>query len=90
MTASISIERSPKSDAVDLLENKPFINRHGLAKLLICSYRKIQRMDDSGKLPKPLVIGRARYWRVSEIDAWLNAGAPSQREWEARRRLRKS
>ncbi|NLE38405.1 MAG: hypothetical protein GX621_10310 [Pirellulaceae bacterium] len=41
-------------------------------------------MDQAGKLPSPVRVGRGLRWRVSEIDAWLAAGCPPRDEWRRR------
>ena len=58
-----------------------------LAKLLDGSVRSIRTWDAAGKLPAPIRIGGRVVWRVQEIRAWLEAGAPNRDEWEARKSL---
>ncbi len=64
-----------------------------VARLLDCGLRTVRTMDAAGKLPRPLRIGGRVVWRVRELRAWLNAGAPPREEWEAildsRRRRRR-
>ena len=55
-----------------------------LAKLLDSGVRSIRTWDAAGKLPAPIRIGGRVVWRVQEIRAWLEAGAPNRAEWEAR------
>ncbi len=59
------------------------LNIKQLASVLGVSSRHIERLDSSGKLPKPLRLGRAKRWRTSEIEAWLEAGCPDRRAWQA-------
>ena len=54
-----------------------------LAKRMGVSLRHVRRMDSMGKIPKPVRIGNSVRWVVSEIDAWLNAGAPDRTTWTA-------
>lgn len=55
-----------------------------LAELLSLSVRTIRTMDTAGKLPKPVRLnGRAVRWVVSEVEAWLRAGAPDRTTWAA-------
>ncbi|MCA8999713.1 MAG: hypothetical protein KDA80_22140 [Planctomycetaceae bacterium] len=56
-----------------------------LAKRLSCSVRHIATMDKEGGLPRPVRLGKLKRWVASEIDEWLKAGAPSRKEWEARK-----
>lgn len=54
-----------------------------LAKLLCVGLRTIRTLDAAGKIPRPIRLAGVR-WRVREIRAWLEAGAPNRDEWEAR------
>lgn len=60
-----------------------------LAVLLCAGVRTVRTWDAAGKLPKPLRIGGRVVWRVDEIRAWIDAGAPDRESWEARRAARK-
>jgi len=40
----------------------------------------------AGRIPEPLRFGRAVRWRVDELRAWLDAGAPSRDRWAAMRK----
>ena len=39
----------------------------------------------AGRLPRPLKVGRSNRWRLAEIRAWIEAGAPPNAEWQAMR-----
>ena len=56
-----------------------------LSTLLKCSKRHIAALNSSGRLPRPIRLGRSIRWRADEIREWLAAGAPSRDRWEARR-----
>jgi predicted DNA-binding transcriptional regulator AlpA len=56
-----------------------------LARLLDVSPRQIYRLNDAGRLPAPLAFGACRRWTLREIEAWLAAGAPRRKDWEAMR-----
>jgi prophage regulatory protein len=56
-----------------------------LARLLRLGLRTVRRMDSSGELPAPLKIRGRVCWRLSEIRAWLRAGAPDRNRWAAMR-----
>jgi predicted DNA-binding transcriptional regulator AlpA len=53
-----------------------------LSQRLGVSLRHIRRMDSAGKLPRPIRLGKVVLWKVDEINAWLNAGAPDRKTWE--------
>lgn len=38
----------------------------------------------SGKIPRPVRIGRMLFWRREELLAWIEAGCPRRREWDVR------
>jgi len=59
------------------------IDTRELAELLHVSKRHLERMDASGRLPKPIRLGRAKRWLTSELEAWLEAGCPDRRTWLA-------
>src|SRR5690348_10946534 len=56
-----------------------------LARLLQCSKRHLAAMHSSGRLPRPIRLGRSVRWRADELRAWLDAGAPARDRWEAMR-----
>jgi excisionase family DNA binding protein len=37
----------------------------------------------SGKVPKPVRLGRSVKWRREELLAWVAAGCPARSAWEA-------
>ena len=41
------------------------------------------RMHNQGKVPMPVRLGGSVRWRVEELRAWIAAGMPSRREWNA-------
>jgi excisionase family DNA binding protein len=76
-SAGATADGSASADAEPLL-----IDAAELARLLMVSVKTIDRWLRAKKLPAPIVIGRERRWRRQEIELWLAAGAPAQREWE--------
>jgi predicted DNA-binding transcriptional regulator AlpA len=61
-----------------------------LAKLLCSGVRTVRTWNTLGKLPAPIRIGGRVVWRVNEIRAWLDAGAPDRETWTAIRAVRKT
>jgi len=57
-----------------------------LAKELGISQRHLHTLNQSGKIPKPFRLGISVRWARSEIEHWLNAGAPDRTAWEAHKR----
>lgn len=60
-----------------------------LAGLLAVGLRTVRTWDAAGKLPEPLRIGGRVVWRLDEVRAWLDAGAPDRKTWAAIRAARK-
>lgn len=56
-----------------------------LGLLLALSKRQIFRLHSAGKLPKPLRIGGAVRWRVSDVALWQSLNCPDRNEFEARK-----
>ena len=79
--------QSTQRDSASVL----LIDAHRLAELLGLSVRTIRRLDSTAKLPAPVRVGGAVRWRLSEVQAWLNAGCPDRITWErgAQGRLRR-
>jgi predicted DNA-binding transcriptional regulator AlpA len=57
-----------------------------LAVALQVSRKTITRMDQTGRLPRAISIAGRKRWRRAEIAAWMSAGAPTRRDWEALQR----
>lgn len=48
--------------------------------------RSVRRAQHAGKLPRPVrVTARSIRWRHDELVAWIAAGCPDRRTWEALR-----
>ena len=50
---------------------------------LSLSKRQIFRLNSCGKIPAPIRIGGSVRWAESTILAWLKAGAPDRKTFEA-------
>ncbi len=55
------------------------------ATLLGVSERHFRALDASGRVPRPVRLGRSVRWRRTELVAWLDAGCPSRDKWAAMR-----
>jgi predicted DNA-binding transcriptional regulator AlpA len=56
-----------------------------LGHLLCLGLRTVRAMDSAGKLPRPIRLGARTLWSISEIQDWIEAGAPDRQSWEARK-----
>jgi excisionase family DNA binding protein len=43
-----------------------------------CSVRHVYRLADAGRMPRPVKLGTLVRWRRAELEAWIDAGCPSQ------------
>lgn len=59
------------------------LTRAELASEMRVSAKSVDRHDQRGLIPAPLLIGGRKRWLRSEIEAWLAAGAPNRAAWEA-------
>jgi predicted DNA-binding transcriptional regulator AlpA len=53
------------------------------AALCGCSRSHWHMLDDAGKLPPSIKLGRKRLWRRGEIESWILAGCPDSATWQA-------
>ena len=40
------------------------------------------QLHSSGRVPRPVRLGRRVLWRKAELSAWVEAGCPSRERWE--------
>lgn len=66
------------------------VDARRLAALLCAGVRTVRTWDAAGKIPAPLRISGRVVWRVDEIRAWLDAGAPDRETWAARLAARRT
>ncbi|MDY7108774.1 MAG: helix-turn-helix domain-containing protein [Planctomycetota bacterium] len=57
-----------------------------VAKLLSVSERHVWTLHATGRLPRPIRLGRSVRWDYAELLAWMKAGAPPRARWEQMRR----
>jgi predicted DNA-binding transcriptional regulator AlpA len=61
------------------------ITAETLATFLAREIRDVWRDNQAGRIPRPVTLGDATYWRLKEIRQWVRAGCPTRLEWETRR-----
>lgn len=54
-----------------------------VAAMLGISRAHVWKLASSGRMPRPIRLGRAVRWDRKNLEAWLAAGAPSRDRWEA-------
>ena len=63
------------------------LTANDVARLLGISRAHVFRLQNSGRLPKPIRLGRAVRWPRANLEAWLEAGAPTRDRWEELQRV---
>ena len=53
-----------------------------VAELLSVSERHVHKLNSSGRLPRPVRLGRSVRWRRVELESWVEAGSPDRARWE--------
>jgi len=48
-----------------------------VARLLNCSTRTVYRLNDAGRMPRPVRLGALVRWNRSEIEQWIADGCPA-------------
>jgi prophage regulatory protein len=82
--------RVPFADSLAIPVGTPLVaDAKSLAGLLAVGLRTVRTWDAAGKLPAPVRIGGRVVWRLDEVRAWLDAGAPDRETWAAIRAARK-
>jgi predicted DNA-binding transcriptional regulator AlpA len=62
--------------------NGLLLDAQELAEELRLSLRHVRRLDDTGKLPRPIRLGKSVRWARAEIVRWIEAGCPDRATWE--------
>lgn len=68
-------------EIASICEGSLAIDVRQLAKLLGISPRHVERLDEDGKLPSPIRLGRAKRWPLdgpAGIREWLAQGCPAR------------
>lgn len=66
------------------------VDARRLSVMLGIGLRTLRTWDAAGRLPEPVRIARSVLWRLDEVRAWLDAGAPDRQTWSAMRSARKT
>lgn len=61
---------------------KALLSVRDLSEILGLGERTLWRHATTGKLPRPVSIGRLQRWRASDIRLWIAAGCPDRPTWE--------
>lgn len=52
------------------------------AHLCGASERTWRTWDAAGRIPRPVAIGRAKFWRRGELEAWIQRRCPPRQTWD--------
>lgn len=53
-----------------------------VAAMLGVSVRQVWRLHTTGRLPRPVRLGNCIRWVRTELEAFIQAGAPNRERWE--------
>lgn len=87
--STIPIHATPPADAGPVVApaietSKPLgLKYNELSRLLNVSDRTIRSLDQLGKIPAAIMLGRVKRWNRVEIEDWFAAGGPDRKTWEA-------
>jgi predicted DNA-binding transcriptional regulator AlpA len=77
------------TDSVKKTETVPpqplLIDIKEVARMLDRSEMSIRRDDDEGRIPRSIMIGGSKRWRLKELRLWVKAGCPDRATWESGR-----
>ena len=87
-------ESTPRSSKADRESRRPTppilqLGADDAAAALGMSRDMLDDLDGRGLLPAPIRLGRRKFWPVSELQGWLEAGAPDRASWVRLRNGRK-
>ena len=54
-----------------------------VSEMLGVSPRHIRRLNDAGRMPAPVRLGKSVRWPESALTEWVKAGCPDCRKWRA-------
>jgi predicted DNA-binding transcriptional regulator AlpA len=76
----------PPRDAASAVSSPFLLRATEAAGLCRVSLRTWRAWDATGKVPQPVRIGRAVFWRLEELRAWVAAGCPDRAAWQPGRK----
>ena len=68
---------------IEKRQSTQLLTAKALGQKLSLSKRQIFRLSSCGKIPAPIRIGGSVRWAENTIAAWLKAGAPDRKTFEA-------
>jgi len=77
------------TDLASVGRDRLLLSARELGRLLGVSRSTVWSWHSGGKIPLPLKIGGVTRWRRTEIEQWLQAGAPPREKWVQVREVRK-
>jgi predicted DNA-binding transcriptional regulator AlpA len=89
-SATLSAAAIPSAAETQLVSRPATFNRDSLSVYLDRSLPALDRDLAAGRIPPGFRLGRARRWLRSEVDAWLQAGAPDAEAWAKIKKARMS
>lgn len=57
------------------------LRQHQAGEFLGFSERQIKAWNTQKVIPEPVLVGKAKYYRLRELTDWVNAGCPDRSVW---------
>lgn len=68
---------------VSLSQEVLFVSAKELSLMLGVSLRQVWRLNETGKLPRPIRLGGSVKWKLNEIAEWVENNCPDLETWQA-------
>lgn len=77
--------RSGSKEAREVLVEPELLSADRVGQLMSLGTRTVWRLKAGGQLPAPVLLGKSKRWRRSELLAWAAADCPDRKTWERMR-----
>lgn len=71
-------------DKTTVCEHALLLPAREAAALCGTSERTWRTWDAGGRIPQAVAIGRSKFWRKKELEAWVDQGCPTRDQWNIR------
>ena len=74
-------EEGTTTDPVRRNDGRPaLLTVHDVAEMLNCSGRTVYRLNDAGRMPRPVRLGSLVRWPRATLERWIDQGCPRPEE----------
>ena len=79
------MEEKEQDKSIVLTAGVRLVDARMAAEVCGVSARFWHQLNASGKVPKPLKLGRRCLWSLEELDRWIRGGCPERGRWDEKR-----